>query len=81
MDTKLTLKLDQKIIEKAKQYAESKNISLSSLVETYLAYITSTVPDQGTDTTPLVKSLSGILKDAPTDYKRSYRSHLKKKYT
>ena len=29
MDTKLTLKLDQEIIEKAKHYASEKKISLS----------------------------------------------------
>jgi predicted HicB family RNase H-like nuclease len=41
MDTKLTLKLDQDVIEKAKQYAKSKSISLSVLIENYLQKITS----------------------------------------
>ena len=36
MDTKLTLKLDQEIIEKAKQYASEKKLSLSRLIENYL---------------------------------------------
>jgi Family of unknown function (DUF6364) len=36
MDTKLTLKLNQEIIEKAKKYASNKKLSLSKLVENYL---------------------------------------------
>ena len=41
MDTKLTLKLDQEIIEKAKHYASEKKISLSRIVENYLNSLTS----------------------------------------
>ncbi|MDR0597422.1 MAG: DUF6364 family protein, partial [Treponema sp.] len=33
MDTKLTLKLDQVVINSAKKYAEDNNRSLSKLVE------------------------------------------------
>ena len=40
MDSKLTLKLDNNIIELAKQYAKSNNISLSRLIENYLQAIT-----------------------------------------
>ena len=36
MDTKLTLKLDQSIIQKAKKYAKNRNISLSRLIENQL---------------------------------------------
>ena len=36
MDTKLTLKLNQEIIEKAKNYAAEKKLSLSRLIENYL---------------------------------------------
>ena len=36
MDTKLTLKLDQEIIERAKLYASDKKLSLSRLIENYL---------------------------------------------
>ena len=40
MDTKLTLKLEQAIIEKAKDYAKSHKTSLSKLIENYLLNIT-----------------------------------------
>jgi hypothetical protein len=36
MDTKLTLKLNQKIIENAKKYASDKKMSLSRIIEAYL---------------------------------------------
>ena len=41
MDTKLTLKLDKKVIEKAKEYAAKQKISVSFIVENYLKAITS----------------------------------------
>ena len=40
MDTKLTLKLEQDIIEKAKDYAKLRKTSLSKLIENYLQRIT-----------------------------------------
>jgi len=41
MDAKVTLSFDKKVIEKAKQYAESQNMSLSRLMEFLLDKITS----------------------------------------
>jgi len=40
MDKKLTLSLDKAIIEDAKNYAKSNNISLSKLIESYLTTLT-----------------------------------------
>ena len=40
MDTKLTLKLEQSVIEKAKDYAKRQKTSLSRLIENYLLDIT-----------------------------------------
>jgi len=40
MDKKLTLSLNQKIIEKAKQYAKTNSTSLSRLIESYLNSLT-----------------------------------------
>ena len=39
MKIKLTLNIDDKIIEKAKKFISGKNISLSSVVENYLAQL------------------------------------------
>jgi hypothetical protein len=41
MDAKITLSFDEKIISKAKRYAEQQNISLSRLLELLLDKITS----------------------------------------
>jgi plasmid stability protein len=41
MNTKLTLKLDKNVIEKAKIYAAEHNHSLSFMVENYLKAVTS----------------------------------------
>jgi dsDNA-specific endonuclease/ATPase MutS2 len=80
MDAKLTLKLDDNVIEKAKEYAKSKNTSLSALIENYLQKITSEKKGKR-KITPLVKSLSGII-DLPADYdhKKDYADYLMRKY-
>ncbi|MFP4366787.1 MAG: DUF6364 family protein [Bacteroidales bacterium] len=40
MDAKVTLSFDKEVIDKAKKYAESQNISLSRLTELLLRQIT-----------------------------------------
>ena len=71
MDTKLTLKLDQEIIEKAKQYASEKKISLSRIIENYLNSLTSDKTNDDLQISPFVKSLSsGINIPADYDYKK-----------
>jgi len=40
MEAKLTLRLNDKVIERAKKYARSHKISLSKMVESYLDSIT-----------------------------------------
>lgn len=80
MDTKLTLKLNQLVIEKAKAYAKSEKTSVSSLIENYLLRLTET-KDAKTEITPLVKSLSGILDLSPEeDLKQGYVDYLSNKY-
>ena len=79
MNTKLTLKLDNSIIELAKNYAKNKNTSLSKLIESYLGKLVE--PNESYEITPLVKSLSGVI-DLPKnfDYKKKYKTHLLNKY-
>lgn len=80
MDKKLTLSLDQAIIEKAKVYAKSHNTSLSKLIESYLATLTKRNAGES-NITPLVESLSGVI-DLPEDFdvKSVYSEYLIKKY-
>jgi hypothetical protein len=84
MDTKLTIRLDSEIIERAKKYASDQKISLSKLVETYLDSISKSKPDESDDIqiSPLVKSLMGVAGSLPEDYdyKKEYRDYLDQKY-
>jgi len=80
MDKKLTLSLDRTIIERAKTYAQSNNISLSKLIESYLSSLTSHISN-GTEITPLVESLSGVISlDKDFDEKSAYKKYLIEKY-
>ncbi len=80
MDTKLTLKLEQNIIEQAKDYAKENSTSLSELFENYLHNIV-TKNKQQENITPLVRSLSGIVKlDDVNNHKDKYADYLINKY-
>lgn len=80
MDKKLTLSLDQTIIESAKQYAKSNNISLSKLIESYLNSLVKRNKET-TEITPLVESLSGIISlEKEFDAKEDYTDYLIEKY-
>jgi hypothetical protein len=77
MEVKLTLKLKKKTIEKGKQYARKRKTSLSKMIENYLEKIT----EQETgEITPLVKSLSGVVKGVSLEYKKGYGDFLERKY-
>ena len=80
MNTKLTLKLEQTVIEKAKYYAKSQHTSLSKLIEHFLLTITNE-QERDETITPLVKSLSGII-NVPndSDHKEKYTDFLISKY-
>ena len=82
METKLTLRLNDNVIERAKNYARSHKISLSKMIESYLDSITKQKEEENKiPITPLVDSLSGVI-DLPSDfdYKRNYRDYLENKY-
>lgn len=80
MDTKLTLRLKQDIIEKAKNYARLHSTSLSAIIENYLQKITDD-NEENEKITPLVKSLSGIV-SLPNNFdpKADYSEFLANKY-
>jgi hypothetical protein len=80
MNTKLTIKLDNSVIELAKIYAKKKNTSLSKLIESYLGLLVN--PQHAHEVTPLVKSLSGVIAlPKNLDYKKDYKKHLLNKYS
>ena len=81
MNTKLTLTIEQSIIEKAKKYANDKGRSLSSIIENYLKVITKEETGSDSELTPIVKSLKGSFK-APRNinYKKELSKRLTEKY-
>lgn len=81
MDTKLTLKLDQTIIEKAKKYASSNKMSLSRLVEAYLQSLTADNDTDQFEISPFIKSIAtGTELPIDLDYKKEYSGYLIEKY-
>ncbi len=79
MDTKLTLKMDKRLIERAKKYAKRHNTSLSRLVENFLLAITKE-NDKEISVLPEVKKLTGVIRLVDDDYKKDYARYLTKKY-
>ncbi len=67
MNTKLTLVIEQEIIQKAKEYAKDKNRSLSNIIENYLKSLTKENKTEKIQISPIVKSLSGSFK-LPKDF-------------
>ena len=81
MNTKLTLTIEQTVIEKAKKYAKDKERSLSNLIENYLKALTKESDPNEIELTPIVKSLKGSF-TAPKnyDYKKDLTNRLSEKY-
>ena len=61
MNSKLTLTLEQDIIEKAKRYAKSKGRSLSGLVASYFKLLTAEEEFDSLELAPKTKSLFGAV--------------------
>ena len=81
MDKKLTLSLNQEIIESAKRYAKNNNTSLSKMIESYFETLTKVDENENIKTTPLARSLRGVI-ELPDDfnYKESRSKYLKEKH-
>ena len=82
MDTKLTIKLDNDVISRAKRYAQQRKTSLSKMIESYLDSVTKPESDDDIEITPLVKSLSGVISlPEDYDYKKDRTEYLIRKYS
>lgn len=79
MNTKLTLSLSKTVIHSAKKYARKENISLSQLAEDYFSKL-SADSKQTPEISPLVKKLSGVIKNSSSNHKNEYAAYLSKKY-
>jgi len=73
---KLTLSIDDRVISSAKRYAKERGVSLSELVENYLAAVSA--PPSAAELPPITRSLKGVLKSVDV---KLYRRHLTTKYS
>lgn len=73
---KLTLSVDGRVVSRAKQYAKRRGVSVSKMVEGYLAAVAEPA-SSAADSAPILRSVRGILKHAVID---DYRKHLARKY-
>ena len=81
MNTKLTLTIEQEVIDKAKKFAKQKGRSLSDLVENYFKTIT--INEEPIENTKgsIASSLLGSVKEPENfDYKEALEEALAKKY-
>jgi hypothetical protein len=68
---KLTRSMDKQVVSRAKAFAKLRGVSVSELVETYLAAVVApTRPVTGA--TPVLRSVRGILKHADIEDCRKY---------
>jgi hypothetical protein len=81
MQTKLTIRLEESLVRRAKSYARRSGKSLSALVADFFALLgpTNGAKDEE-ELTPAVRSLVGILSGAPGSEK-DYRRYLEEKHS
>ena len=77
MQTKLTLRLDENLIFRAKTYAKEHGKSLSQVVADYFHLLTQ--QSQELPIPPITQSLIGILEAHDLD-EEAYKKHLEEKY-
>lgn len=73
---KLTLTVDSRVISRAKEYAKTRGVSLSEMVEAWLSALAESGPPS-TRAMPILRSVRGVLKHANID---DYRKHLAAKF-
>ena len=79
MQTKLTLRLDQDLIQRAKSHSRRSGKSLSALVADFFTLLSEDRPAGEPPLPPRVRSLIGAFKGS-TATKEDYRKHLVEKY-
>jgi hypothetical protein len=80
MLSKLTLRLDDKLIESAKKYSSETGKSVSRIVADLFEIIQNEKFKDDNQLTPAVRSLKGILKGKQIDEK-DYSDYLEEKYS
>ncbi len=80
MATKLTLYVDDELVDGAKKYAKKKGLSLSKVINNFFLLLQDDTPiKKNPKKTPITSSLKGILKNSNVDEKE-YKKYLEQKY-
>ena len=79
MQTKLTLRLEEELIRKAKRFSKKSGKSVSTIVADYFDKLDAPPPEETEAVTPKVAALRGILKKTDVGEK-DYYSHLEERY-
>ena len=79
MQTKLTLRLDDELINRAKSYAKKSGKSVSQIVAGYFSMLDDKPEKETSELTPIVRSLKGSLKGAKIG-KKDYKKYLEEKH-
>ena len=73
--SKLTLSVDDQVVQRAKRYAKERGTSVSELVQSYLDAVSR--PLKAIEDPPVLREIRGILRKGDRD---DYRQHLIEKY-
>jgi len=79
MNTKLTLRLDDSLIESAKRYSAQNGKSVSQVVADYFSVIKNEKLNEGGGDTPAVRALKGLLANKGID-EADYHRHIEEKH-
>ncbi|MCH7927645.1 MAG: antitoxin [Candidatus Dadabacteria bacterium] len=78
MKTKLTLRIEEMLIRKAKIVSKKEGKSLSKIVSDYFLVLDGKINEK-VDIPPVTRSIIGILKDKPVD-EVDYKKYLETKH-
>ena len=70
--SKLTLSVDPSVISHAKRYAKRRGVSVSEIVEAYLAAVSDPSPSTAKAAPPILRAVRGSLKKADREEHRKY---------
>ncbi|WP_340105186.1 DUF6364 family protein [Rhodohalobacter sp. 8-1] len=79
MKNKLTLRLEESLIKRAKKRAEQKGTSVSQMVADFFAIVDTESTEPKNDLPPVTASLVGIMKNSDVR-EEDYKTHLEDKY-
>jgi len=79
MQSKLTLRLEEELVRRAKKLAKKKGKSVSKIVADYFTLFEAQKKKPEEKFSPIVQSLKGALRGTIVDV-QAYRKHLEEKY-